>query len=204
MDMGLISLLVLVGAIFLGYKQKVNTGIVSIAAAVLLGFFVEINISQDPAIETLVAISSAAAKGKVFIGGFNTKLFFILVGMTLLFSIANVNGTLELLARKVAHLAKGKRKFLPILFFILSSILSAIGPGNIAVCALVLPIALAVSHEEKISALLMSVMVIAGAQVGALSPIGHGSIISRLTDEKYSYILSSILEISKIVYPVQL
>lgn len=184
MGIELISLLVLALTIFIGYKRKVNTGILCIAAAVLLGFFVEINISKNPEIVRMVAISSRAAKGKVFIAGWNTKLFFILTGMTLLFGIAKVNGTLDLLARKTASLAKGNRKLLPLIFFVFSAILSAMGPGNIAVCALVLPIALAVSHEEKISALLMSVMVIAGAQVGALSPIAPTGIIGIQLTEK--------------------
>ena len=67
--------------------------------------------------------------------------------------IAGVNGTLRLVAQKVTYAVGGRRRLVPVVFFFMSLVLAAIGPGNIAVCALVLPIALAVSSEEKISAL---------------------------------------------------
>ncbi|MBB6215662.1 Na+/H+ antiporter NhaD/arsenite permease-like protein [Anaerosolibacter carboniphilus] len=187
MNMGLISLLVLVVAIFVGFKRNVNTGLVSIAFAFLLGFFVMTNISKDPAVAKMVAMSSAEAKGTALIAGWNTSLFFILVGMTFLFAIAKVNGTLELLARKAAYMAGGNRKLIPILFFIFSTILAAIGPGNIAVCALVLPIAMAVAREEKINSLLMAGMVIAGSNAGGLSPIAPTGIIGVQLAEKIGF-----------------
>lgn len=187
MNMGLISLLVLVVAIFIGFKRNVNTGLVSIAFAFLLGFFVMVNISKDPAVAKMVTMSSADAKGTALVAGWNTSLFFILVGMTFLFSIAKVNGTLELLARKSAYLAGGNKKLIPILFFIFSTVLAAIGPGNIAVCALVLPIAMAVAREEQISSLLMAGMVIAGSNAGGLSPIAPTGIIGTQLAEKIGF-----------------
>jgi Na+/H+ antiporter NhaD/arsenite permease-like protein len=177
----------LVAAIFVGFKRNVNTGLVSIAFSFLLGFFVMINISKDPAVEKMVAMSSAAAKGSALVAGWNTSLFFILVGMTFLFAIAKVNGTLELLARKAAYMAGGNKKLIPILFFIFSTILAAIGPGNIAVCALVLPIAMAVAREEKISSVLMAGMVIAGSNAGGLSPIAPTGIIGVQLAEKIGF-----------------
>ncbi|MFZ5968167.1 MAG: SLC13 family permease [Bacillota bacterium] len=202
MNMGLISLLVLVLAIFIGFKRGVNTGLVSIAFSFILGFFVMTDISKDPAVPKLVAMSAAAAKGKALVAGFNTSLFFILVGMTFLFSIAKVNGTLELLARKSAHLAKGNRKLIPILFFVFSTVLAAIGPGNIAVCALVLPIAMAVAHEEKISSLLMAAMVIAGSNAGGLSPIAPTGIIGTQLSEKIGFNTSMHVFINMVIAQV--
>ncbi|NBI07514.1 SLC13 family permease [Senegalia massiliensis] len=202
MSLGLVSLLVLVLAIFIGFKRGVNTGLVSIAFAYILGFFVMTNISTDPGVENLVAMSSAAAKGKPLIAGFSTKLFLILVGMTFLFSIARVNGTLELLARKSSHLAKGNRKLIPILFFLFSLILAALGPGNIAVCALVLPIAMAVGNEEKISSLLMAAMVIAGSNAGGLSPIAPTGIIGTQLAQAAGYDTSMHVFINMIIAQV--
>lgn len=202
MNMGLISLLVLVLAIFIGFKKGVNTGLVSIAFAFLLGFFVLTNISKDPAVPQMVAMSSAAAKGTDLVKGWNTSLFFILVGMTFLFAVAKVNGTLELLARKAAYLAKGNRKLIPILFFIFSTVLAAIGPGNIAVCALVLPIAMAVAREEQISSLLMAAMVIAGSNAGGLSPIAPTGIIGTQLAEKIGYNTSMHVFINMIIAQV--
>lgn len=183
MGIEIISLLFLVVAIFIGFKKNINTGILGIAFAVLLGFFVQIDISKDPEVVKMVALSSSAAKGSAFISGFDTKLFFILLGMTFLFCIAQVNGTLEILARKAAALTRGNNKLLPILFFIFAAVFSALGPGNIAMCALLLPIAMAVAKEQKIPPVLMAAMVVMGAQAGALSPIAPTGIINTQLTE---------------------
>ena len=159
MNIALISLIALVMAIAIGYFRKLNTGIVSIGFAFLIGIF-------------LVGLEA-----KQIIGGWPLKLFFVLLGMTFLFGIAGVNGTLKLVAQKIIYVTGGNRKLIPIAFFVMSGMLAAIGPGNIAICALILPIAMTVSSEEKISPLLMATMVIAGANAGGLSPIAPTGII---------------------------
>lgn len=176
MGIELISLLTLVVAIIIGFKRGVNTGLVSIAFAFLLGFFVYEPLASNP--DVMVALSSAQAKATTLIRGWPSSLFFMLLGMTLLFSIARANRTLELLARKAAYLSNGNKKLLPIIFFLLATVLAAVGPGNIAVCALVLPIAMAVAHEEKINPLLMAGVTIAGSNAGGLSPIAPTGIIA--------------------------
>ncbi len=177
----LISLLTLVVAIFIGFKRGVNTGIVSIAFAFILGFFVMEEVG-DPAV--MMPLSSKAAKAATLIKGWPSSLFFMLLGMTLLFSIARANKTLELFARKTAYLSQGNRKLLPIIFFFLAAGLAAIGPGNIATCALLLPIAMAISNEEKINPLLMAGVTIAGSNGGGLSPIAPtGIVAARLSNE---------------------
>jgi len=159
MNTALISLVALLTAITVGYLRKINTGLVSIGFAFLIGYFL---VGLEP---------------KQIVGGWPLKLFFILLGMTLLFSITGVNGSLRLVAKKVVYLTGGNKKLIPITFFIMSGLLAAIGPGNISICALILPIAMAVSSEEKISPLLMATMVIAGANAGGLSPIAPTGII---------------------------
>ena len=159
MTTALISLIALALAIAIGYIRKVNIGVVSIAIAFIVGYF-------------LVGMKPAE-----IIGGWPLKLFFVLLGMTFLFSIASTNGTLPLLARKLTHLVGGNRKLVPPVFFLISALLASMGPGNISICALLCPIALAVASEERISPLLMAAMVMAGANAGGLSPIAPTGII---------------------------
>ena len=67
---------------------------------------------------------------KEVINGFNYSLFMILLGVTYLFSLAQLNGSLELLAKKVVALA-GKHTFMiPIVIYVFSVVLSALGPGT--------------------------------------------------------------------------
>ncbi len=77
MNLGLISLIALGLAIFIGYIRKLNTGVVSIGFAFIIGCF----FAKMPANE--------------IVNGWPLKLFFILLGMTFLFGISSVNGTLS-------------------------------------------------------------------------------------------------------------
>ncbi|MDO4711496.1 MAG: SLC13 family permease [Peptostreptococcaceae bacterium] len=181
-----VSLLTLVLAIFVGFRKGVNTGLVSIAFAFILGFLVmeKIKVGEN---EMLVPLSSLNAKAATLVKGWPSSLFFMLLGMTLLFSIARANKTLELFARKTAYLSKGNKKLLPIIFFFLAAGLAAVGPGNIAVCALLLPIAMAVSTEEGIDPLLMAGVTIAGANGGGLSPIAPTGVVAAKLSTEIGY-----------------
>ena len=158
--MELITLLALVFAIFLGFIRKVNTGLISIGVAYIVGY-------------GLVGMS-----GKEIIAGFPTSLFFMLLGMTLLFSIAKSNGTMEYIARKFVSLTGGKTKLIPILFFVFSAVAAAVGPGPIVITALMMPIAMAVAKTEDISDILIATIVISGSLAGGLSPLAASGIIA--------------------------
>lgn len=161
MNMQIVTLIALVLAIFIGFKRKINTGLLGILFAFILGqFMLDIN-------------------GKEIIKGFPTNLFFTLLGMTFLFSIAKVNGTLELISKKVCLVTNGNTKLLPIIFFVMSGIISAFGPGAIVITALMAPIAMQLSEEENISPLLMGIMVIAGSIAGGLSPLSPSGIVAN-------------------------
>ena len=135
MDIGIVSLIALFLAIAVGFKLNINTGIVGIIFAFILGFFI-----PDPNGTGTYMLSDPAAGAATLIGGWSTSLFFMVMGMTLLFAIAKLNKTLEVVSQRLIALAAGKTKLLPFIFFVLSLILAGIGPGNIAVCALILPI----------------------------------------------------------------
>ncbi|WIV13550.1 SLC13 family permease [Proteiniborus sp. MB09-C3] len=161
MNIQIVTLIALVLAIFIGFKKKINTGLVGILFAFAVGHFM------------------IGLKGKEIINGWPTNLFFILLGMTFLFSIAKVNGTLELISKKVSSLAKGNTKLLPIIFFIMTAIISGLGPGAIVVTALMSPIAMKLAKDENIPEILMATMVVSGAIAGGLSPLASAGIIAN-------------------------
>jgi Na+/H+ antiporter NhaD/arsenite permease-like protein len=154
------SIFAIIAAIAIGNFRRINIGLVSIAFAFIIGYF-------------MVEIPAAE-----IVAGWPLNLFFVLLGMTLLFGIARVNGTLSLLARKTVEATLGKTWLIPLVFFIMSGVLAALGPGNISICALVLPIAMAIAVDHHISPLLMATMVIAGSNAGGLSPIAPTGIIA--------------------------
>ena len=155
-----LSLAVLIAAIVIAYRTNINTGIIGILLAFLLGTF------------------GAGLTGKQIIAGFPTSTIFTLMGMTFLFSIAKCNGTLDKMARFIASLARGKRRIIPVIFFLLSMVLAAAGPGPVVVCAIVAPLAMAVGKEKNIPDILMAVSVLMGSVGGGLSQISASGIIA--------------------------
>jgi Na+/H+ antiporter NhaD/arsenite permease-like protein len=115
--------------------------------------------------------------------GFPVQLFLTLVGMTLLFSQAQSNGTLDKLVRHAVRGCRGNVGVMPIMFFLLAAAVASIGPGNIASAALIAPMAMAVAARAGVPAFLMAIMVGNGANAGSLSPFAPtGIIVNGLLD----------------------
>ena len=161
MSLAALSILAFAICIVLSCVTAINVGMVSIAFAFIVGVFFG-----------GMSVREVAA-------GFPSNLFLILVGVTLLFSMASVNGTLEKLARRSVKLARGRVGLIPLVFFALSAFLASIGAGNIAATALLAPMAMAVAPRVGVSAFLMTIVVATGANAGGLSPIAPTGVIAN-------------------------
>jgi di/tricarboxylate transporter len=166
MDLSVISLLALTAVVVAGSFLPVNVGVLAIAAAFLVG------------------VPLAGMKMQQVAGGFPTGLFLTLVGVTLLFAQARVNGTLDRISAMAVSHARGRPAFIPIIFFALALVFSSVGPGNIAATALLAPVAMAAAGRAGVPAFLMALMVCCGANAGALSPFAPTGIIANGLMEK--------------------
>lgn len=161
MNVAILSLIAFATAILLSCFSPINVGFLSIAFAFVIGVFL------------------GGMRVAEVAGGFPSSLFMILVGVTLLFSQANVNGTLDKVAHRSVKLARGNAGMIPVIFFGLAIVLATIGAGNIAATALLAPVAMAVAGRLGISAFLMTIMVCTGANAGAFSPIAPTGVIAN-------------------------
>jgi di/tricarboxylate transporter len=109
--------------------------------------------------------------------GFPIDLFLTLAGVTLLFSQARVNGTLDIVAHNAMRLCQGRVGLVPVMYFGLGAALASAGPGNIATTGLLAPMAMATALRMRISPFLMAIMVGNGCNSGSLSPIAPTGII---------------------------
>jgi di/tricarboxylate transporter len=156
--MATLSLIFLIGAILLGIWRKVNIGLVSFGLSLVLGLL-------------------SGTKVKTIQAGFPTGLFVTLLGVMMLFSIAQENKTMELLARRVVALA-GKRTYLiPIIVYIFSVVLAAVGPGTVPVMGIMAVFTCSLAAEMKISPVLLSATSVLGAAGGGLTPIAPTGIL---------------------------
>ena len=154
-----ISLGILIITIVVGVMKKWNVGILAVAMAFILGKIGGISESD-------------------ILSGFNSSLFLMLLGVMFLFGVAQTNGTMELFAKKVIALV-GHRAFLvPWIIYLVSVIISAIGPGSLATLVLVSVLAVSLAKEIKVSPLLMAAMAFFGTCVGGVSPIASDGIIA--------------------------
>ena len=161
MNLHVISLVALIIAILISCFTRLNAGLLSIAFAFIIGVLLK------------------GLKLQEVVGGFPSSLFLTLVGVTLLFAQAQTNGTLDKVAQRAIHLARGNAGLIPIIFFVLALVVSGVGPGNIAAVALLAPVAMAVAGRAEISAFLMAIMICNGAGAGSLSPFAPGGVIAN-------------------------
>jgi Na+/H+ antiporter NhaD/arsenite permease-like protein len=159
----IVSILVLVVIFIMATTLPVNMGVLAFAAAVLVG--------------SLVAGLTADDIFAVFPG----DLFIVLVGVTYLFGIAQVNGTVDWLVHLAVRGVGGHLAAIPWIMFAVAAVLTAVGAASPAAVAIVAPIALGFAAQYGISPLLMGLLVVHGAQAGGFSPISiYGVIVNGL------------------------
>ena len=159
MDLAAVSLAALVVALAVSCVSQVNIGVLAIVLAWMVGVYV------------------GGMRPEQVLAGFPVSLFLTLVGVTLLFSQAQGNGTLERLAQRAVHLCRGNRGLIPMMFFAVTAALSSSGPGNIAATALMAPLGMAAAGRFQIPPLLMAIMIANGASAGSVSPVAPTGII---------------------------
>ena len=127
----------------------------------------------------LIGVYQAGMRPDAVMAGFPVTLFLTLSGVTLLFAIAESNGTLEGLAHRSIRLARGNARVIPVFFFIVACALCSVGPGAISTVALLAPLAMAVGQRAGVSPFLTALMIANGANAGNLSPFSSVGIIAN-------------------------
>ena len=154
--------------------------IIVLVAIVLFSCFRDINVG-------ILGTAGGLIVGMVFAGmkindvykGWPLSLFMILVGVTFMFSAAQVNGTMEKFSAVCVRLAKSNIRLIPFILFFLVTFITTIGPGNIATCALMAPMCMAIAGRIGLSPFCMTLLVVGAANGAAFSPFAPNGIISQ-------------------------
>jgi di/tricarboxylate transporter len=160
MSAATISVCALLLVIAISCTSRINVGLLAIPIAWLVGLY-------------------AGRSADVVLAGFPASLFIILTGVTVLFTLAEVNGTIGLLARRLLSLARGRHALVPPIIFFIACAIATIGPGAIVSVALVAPVGMALSTRAGISPFLTALMIANGANAGNLSPLSAVGIIAN-------------------------
>ena len=157
--MSIIALVILVGISCV--NEDLNVGFLGIGFAIVVG-----------------GIWGGMTGAKVM-GSFPLSLFMILTGVTFLFGMAQTNGTMEKLTAYSVRMCKGNTALVPLIVYVLTTFVTTIGPGNIAGCALMAPVAMAIAARVGMPAFLMTLIVVGAANGAAFSPFAPTGIISN-------------------------
>ena len=161
-----LSLGALVIAMIVSCTTQLNVGVLALALAWIVGVY------------------AGGMRLEEVLSGFPVQLFLTLAGVTLLFTQAHLNGTLDRLAHASVRVCRGNTGLIPVMFFLLACAIASLGPGNVATAAMLAPMAMAVAARATIPPFLMAIMVGNGAQSGSLSPFAPTGIIVNGLMEK--------------------
>jgi len=156
--------------------------IIALAALFVLGTVLPINMGALAYVAAwLVGLFSLGLSEREILGGISADLVLTLIGVTYLFAIARFNGTVDLIVRSAIRAVGGRVALIPWVMFAVTGAITAIGAASPAACAIVGPIALGFAARYGISALMMGMFVVHGAQAGGFSPISiYGTITNSV------------------------
>lgn len=144
----IISLVILLITIVIGFVKKINMGVLALGFSLILGYLGKVSANN-------------------IIKGFNSSLFLMLVGVSILFGIAQHNGTLNLIVKKLIKLSGKKAWLIPILMYFVIYFIAFLGAGTITGFALAALFGIPMAKELDADPFLLTTM-------GQLGSIGGG------------------------------
>lgn len=166
MNLGGISLIVLLAAIVIGFWRNLNVGILSLAFAMVLGVIYNI-------------------PTKEILSGFNSSLLIQMAGVTFLFGIINENGTLILTAKKMVRLTGKHIMLIPVVMYLIGAVISGVGPGAIPSLAIMPVVAIPVAMSAGLNPIMLSVIADLGVMAARMSPLTpEASVVADLMEQQ--------------------
>ncbi|MDH2434684.1 SLC13 family permease [Pokkaliibacter sp. MBI-7] len=159
--MSLIVVAAIVLAIVLGYRTRINIGLYAIAFSYLIGCFV-MGLKPDEIIKM-----------------WPLKIFFIIFSVSLFYSFATINGTLERLAEHLMYRCRNFPHLLPYAVFFTATLIAGLGAGYYTVLAFMAPITLLLCQRTGMSMIIGAMSVNYGALAGANFVASQSGIIFR-------------------------
>lgn len=153
--MAVVALITLFLVIFIGTWRKINIGIVGIVGACVL---------------SLVASVST----RELLAGFNTTLFLRLLGIQLLVCVAQANGTMETLAKKLVSVgSKSSIRLIPVIIYVCFPLC---GYAGVDIIFLATPFIIALALQLRVQPMKMLFTLILAFQGSAISPLATSGI----------------------------
>jgi di/tricarboxylate transporter len=165
-----LSIIVLVALFAATALRSFNLGLAALPAAFLVGL-----VAGVPA-EEVTAF-------------FPSDFFVLIVGVTALFAVAQINGTLDWLLGWMLRLVGGRVALAALVPFLIGAVLTAVGTLPAAATAIVAPIALGLARRNGTSPFVAALLGITGIISGLLSPLAVYGVTAGQLGERFGIAL---------------
>ena len=156
-----LCIIAIVISILVGWKFKLNTGILAMGFAFVIGICV------------------MGLKASAIIAFWPTTIVFYLLSISLFFNYATENGTMEVLGQKLLYAMGGNAKLVPFAIAAVSAIVGGLGAGA-STPAIVGPFAFVMAATAGVNPVLTAIAITFGNLVGSNNPYnGYGGSISK-------------------------
>jgi di/tricarboxylate transporter len=155
----IIPLVILVVMFVVATKWPLNIGVMGLVASFGVGYF-------------MLGMSD-----KQILEDFPASIVLTIIGVTYFFSMAQRNGTINIIVQTCVRLVRGKTMLLPWVFFLIAAALTSLGTFSPAAIALLAPAAIGFAYESRIHPVLMGAFIINGAHAGGFSPLSVAGVL---------------------------
>lgn len=144
----IIPLVILVVMFVVATRWPLNIGVMGLVASFGVGYFM------------------LGMTDKEILAEFPASIVLTIIGVTYFFSMAQRNGTIDVIVQACVRLVRGRTLMLPWVFFLMAAALTALGTFSPAAVALLAPAAIGFAYESRIHPVLMGAFIINGAHAG--------------------------------------
>jgi len=155
----IIPLIILVVMFVVATKWPLNIGVMGLVASFGVGYF-------------MLGMSD-----KEILADFPANIVITIIGVTYFFSMAQRNGTIDIIVQTCVRLVRGKTLLLPWVFFLMAAALTSLGTFSPAAVALLAPAAIGLAYESRIHPVVMGAFLINGAHAGGFSPLSVAGVL---------------------------
>lgn len=155
----IIPLVILMVMFVVATKWPLNIGVMGLVASFGVGYFM-LGMSDKQILEE-----------------FPASIVLTIIGVTYFFSMAQRNGTIDIIVKGCVRMVRGKTLLLPWVFFLIAAALTSLGTFSPAAIALLAPAAIGFAYESRIHPVVMGAFIINGAHAGGFSPLSVAGVL---------------------------
>jgi di/tricarboxylate transporter len=168
-----LAIAIFVAVFAIATLRKIHLGVLMIPAACAVGVWL------------------AGMSVREVLAGFPLSILILLAGVTYFFGIAQGNGTIDRVVERLLAACGAKRGLLPLLFFVITAGVSAMGSSQAGY--IMMPLALPAARSAGVNVMVMAVAINSGMSTGGFAPTSLFGIVTNNTAREAGIALNPLV-----------